>query len=77
MPRERDRIYEFIFLLSLVLLTGNWFIGGVPLLALTLVVVWRLGREEAAMIEKFGDDYRATCGAAAASSPAFGATRNA
>jgi protein-S-isoprenylcysteine O-methyltransferase Ste14 len=59
MPRERDRIYEFIFLLSLVLLTGNWFIGGVPLLALTLVVVWRLGREEAAMIEKFGDDYRA------------------
>ncbi len=59
MPRERDRIYEFIFLLSLVLLTGNWFIGGVPLLALTLVVVWRLGREEAAMIEKFGGDYRA------------------
>jgi protein-S-isoprenylcysteine O-methyltransferase Ste14 len=32
-------------------------IGGVPLLALTLIVASRLKKEEAVMIEKFGDRY--------------------
>jgi len=48
----------YMFLTSILLLTGNWFIGGVMLVALTLIVVTRVKNEEAAMIEKFGDKYR-------------------
>jgi protein-S-isoprenylcysteine O-methyltransferase Ste14 len=45
--------------LSTLLLTRNWLIGGMYLLALTLIVVFRLKNEEATMTEKFGDRYRA------------------
>jgi protein-S-isoprenylcysteine O-methyltransferase Ste14 len=40
------------------LLTANWFIGLSWLAVLTLVVVRRVPREEAAMISHFGDAYR-------------------
>jgi protein-S-isoprenylcysteine O-methyltransferase Ste14 len=44
---------------GLLLLTSNWLIGGLFLLAVTVAVIPRLPREEALMIEKFGDSYRA------------------
>jgi protein-S-isoprenylcysteine O-methyltransferase Ste14 len=48
----------FIWIMAFLLLTANWFIGGVPLLAFCLIVATRLKNEEATMIEKFGDEYR-------------------
>src|SRR5688572_23111065 len=48
----------YVFMLSILLMTANWLVGGVSLLALTLVMVARLKNEEATMIEKFGDRYR-------------------
>ena len=48
----------FIQAVGILLLTANWFIGGIYLLGLTLVVVSRTRNEEAAMIEKFGNDYQ-------------------
>lgn len=48
----------YVHLLALFLLTANGFIGGVPLVALTLIVVTRLSNEEATMTEVFGDRYR-------------------
>lgn len=44
---------------SLLLLTSNWLVGGVPLLALLLIVITRIDNEERTMITKFGDQYRA------------------
>lgn len=52
----------FIQAIGLFLLTGNWLIGGVYVVAVTLIVVTRLRNEEAAMLEKFGDGYRAYIG---------------
>lgn len=49
----------FIHLLAILLLTANWLIGGVLLGALILIVALRVQNEENAMIEKFGDEYRA------------------
>jgi protein-S-isoprenylcysteine O-methyltransferase Ste14 len=49
----------YLYMVGLLLLTANWLIGGLMLAGLTAVVVTRLRREEAAMIEKFGDNYRA------------------
>jgi protein-S-isoprenylcysteine O-methyltransferase Ste14 len=48
----------YIHLTGIFLLTGNWFLGGVYFLALSLIILFRLDREEATMIEKFGDQYR-------------------
>jgi protein-S-isoprenylcysteine O-methyltransferase Ste14 len=48
----------FVQATGFLLLTHNLFIGGVYLAALTLVVISRVGNEEAAMVEKFGDAYR-------------------
>lgn len=48
----------FIWAVALLLLSANWFIAGVPLLALILIVVVRIENEEQAMIEKFGEQYR-------------------
>jgi protein-S-isoprenylcysteine O-methyltransferase Ste14 len=48
----------YIYMVGLLLLTCNWLIGGLFLLGVTVAVVPRLPREEAAMIEKFGDGYR-------------------
>lgn len=49
----------YLHLFAILLLTANWFLGGASLLALTLVVAARLRKEEAVMVEKFGDEYRA------------------
>jgi len=48
----------YINLLAAFLLTENWLIGGVFLLSLTLIVASRVGKEEQAMLEKFGEQYR-------------------
>jgi protein-S-isoprenylcysteine O-methyltransferase Ste14 len=48
----------YLFLIGVFLVTQNWFIGAGFLIPLTLIVAMRLDNEEAAMIEKFGDDYR-------------------
>ncbi len=55
----RHPMYSFSFLLFLAftLLTANWFIGLMGLLAMTLLVV-RTPIEEAKLIEAFGDAYR-------------------
>ena len=43
---------------SLALLAANWFIGAMSLVVLALLLL-RLPKEEAALIARFGDDYRA------------------
>lgn len=48
----------FLYLLGLLLLTGNWLVGGVPLLGVTIIVAMRLKHEEFVMLEKFGVRYR-------------------
>ena len=54
-----DNLFFHLVFVELFLLTGNWFIGGFFLGALTLIVATRLKREEQAMLDKFGDQYRA------------------
>jgi protein-S-isoprenylcysteine O-methyltransferase Ste14 len=49
----------YIHLVSLFLLTENWMIGGIFLLSLTLIVGLRIRKEEATMVDKFGDAYLA------------------
>jgi protein-S-isoprenylcysteine O-methyltransferase Ste14 len=49
----------FIHLAGILLLTANWYIGGVPLAAFLLIVITRMENEERLMQEKFGDAYRA------------------
>lgn len=44
--------------LSFFLLTANWFIGLSWFAVLTLVMLSRVAREEAAMTQRFGDRYR-------------------
>lgn len=48
----------FIWAAALLLLSANWLIAGVPMLALIVIVVLRIENEEQAMVEKFGDLYR-------------------
>lgn len=48
----------YIYLIGVLLMTSNWLIGGLQLIALSLIVVTRIRNEEATMIEKFGDRYR-------------------
>jgi len=48
----------YIHLLAILLLTANWFVGGIFLLMQTVIIALRLNNEEATMLEKFGDDYR-------------------
>ncbi len=38
--------------------TANWFLGGLALLALALIMLVRTPKEEAQLLERFGDDYR-------------------
>jgi protein-S-isoprenylcysteine O-methyltransferase Ste14 len=56
----RHPMYSIFYMLltGFLLLTGNWFIGVIPILVLTVIVGTRLRNEESAMIEKFGDAYR-------------------
>lgn len=60
----RHPMYSVFFAQSLgfLLLTHNWFIGGIYLAALTLIVVTRIQHEEDAMLEKFGEIYRVYMG---------------
>jgi len=57
----RHPMYTVLYLLevAILLLTANWFIGSVLLIGQTIVIVNRINNEENAMIEKFGDQYRA------------------
>jgi protein-S-isoprenylcysteine O-methyltransferase Ste14 len=56
----RHPMYTVLFahLTTLLLLSANWFIGGVPLLAFILIVATRLKNEERVMAEKFGPAYQ-------------------
>lgn len=57
----RHPMYTALYLhgLSTLLLTRNWLIGGMYLLALTWIVVVRLKNEETTMLDKFGNQYQA------------------
>jgi protein-S-isoprenylcysteine O-methyltransferase Ste14 len=48
----------FIHLAGILLLTANWYIGGVPLAAFLLIVITRMKNEERTMLEKFGEAYQ-------------------
>lgn len=48
----------FVFGIGLLLLTANWLVGGPMLVASALIIFQRLSKEEALMIEQFGDEYR-------------------
>ncbi len=56
----RNPIYTsyFALALSLFLLTANWFIG-LALLTLSILLASRVRREEALLLERFGDEYQA------------------
>lgn len=47
-----------LFEVSLLLLTANWFIGGVLLIAQIIVILARVNNEERVLLEKFGEQYR-------------------
>jgi len=48
----------FVWAFAFFLLSANWFVG-IAWLALGVAAVSRAGREEAALIERFGAEYRA------------------
>ena len=48
----------FVWTLAFFLLSANWFVG-ITWLALSILAASRAGEEEAALIEKFGAEYRA------------------
>ena len=48
-----------LLLMSISLITANWFIGLMTVLAISMIVLVVVPREEANLIETFGDDYRA------------------
>jgi protein-S-isoprenylcysteine O-methyltransferase Ste14 len=56
----RNPLYTFgtTFFLAFALMTDNWFIAGMAVLALIALAI-RLPNEEAHLIAKFGDEYRA------------------
>jgi protein-S-isoprenylcysteine O-methyltransferase Ste14 len=57
----RHPMYTALFLLGVgfLLLSANWAVGLLLMMALPILVAVRVGNEEALMIEQFGDDYRA------------------
>jgi protein-S-isoprenylcysteine O-methyltransferase Ste14 len=56
----RHPMYTAFYILHIAafLLTSNWFIGITWIAGLTAVIALRIQREEAMMIERFGDQYR-------------------
>jgi len=56
----RHPMYSVLYLwaTAVLLLSQNWLIGAGFVFPLTVIVVTRLKNEEAAMTEKFGDEYR-------------------
>jgi protein-S-isoprenylcysteine O-methyltransferase Ste14 len=59
----RHPMYTSFFLLALAqwLLIPNWLAGGAGLLAVLVLYLFRVAREERMMAEQFGDAYRAYC----------------
>jgi protein-S-isoprenylcysteine O-methyltransferase Ste14 len=57
----RHPMYLGLYLnhIGVFLLTANWFIGATWLLGFTLIMVYRLPREESMMLHKFGREYEA------------------
>ena len=49
----------YMLLIAFFLLSANWLIGLSFLIGFTLFMISRVPREEQAMIELFGDQYRA------------------
>ena len=49
----------FLWALAQALLIPNWFAGFAGLFGVGLLYVLRVGKEEAMLVEAFGDDYRA------------------
>lgn len=49
----------YMMMTSFFLISTNWFIGLLFIGGVTAVIISRVGREEATMIEQFGDEYRA------------------
>lgn len=47
-----------LFELAMLLLTANWFVNGIPLIALIIIIATRVRREEAVMLNTFGEAYR-------------------
>lgn len=56
----RHPMYTAFYMLeiAILLLTANWFLGGVLLIGQTVVIVNRINNEENTMSEKFGEEYR-------------------
>ena len=48
-----------ILLIAVGLLSANWFIGLSALPFIVIIMIWRTRKEEAMLMEKFGDAYRA------------------
>ncbi len=59
----RHPMYTSFFLLALaqLLLIPNWLAGGAGLLAVLVLYLFRVTREERMMAEQFGEAYRAYC----------------
>lgn len=57
----RHPIYSVFYMMmtSFFLISANWFIGLLFIGGVTAGLISRVGREEATMIEQFGDEYRA------------------
>ena len=53
-------MYSDLILMGLgwLLLTANWLVGAPLIVAILLIVISRVPREEALIIEVFGDEYR-------------------
>ena len=45
-------------LIALSLMAANWFMGLMSLIAIVMIALVVIPKEEAHLIEKFGDDYR-------------------
>lgn len=56
----RHPMYSSFYLLhaAVFLLTANWFIGLTWMMGLSLIVLLRVKREEAMLVERFGEEYR-------------------
>jgi protein-S-isoprenylcysteine O-methyltransferase Ste14 len=49
----------YILVVAIFLASANWLVGLPGLISLTIILLNRLSREEALMLEQFGDTYRA------------------
>lgn len=47
-----------VLILGMLLLSANWLVGGLPLFAVLLVMAIRTPREEAMLLDRFGEEYR-------------------